>query len=48
MKCRVSDLITRERRMNMLEAFVGMLVVYGLVVVVSQLVEFIGHGKLQH
>ncbi len=32
----------------MLDAFVGMLVVYGMVIVVSQLVELFGHTKLPH
>ncbi len=30
----------------MLDAFVGMLVVYGMVIVVAQLAELIGHTKL--
>jgi hypothetical protein len=32
----------------MLEAFVGMLVVYAMVIVVSQLVELFSHNKLPH
>ncbi len=30
----------------MLDAFVGMLVVYGMVIVVAQLAELFGHTKL--
>lgn len=32
----------------MLDAFMGMLVVYGMIIVVAQVADFFGHTKLPH